>query len=177
ARRALGAGAIEVREEFLHLIADVDVDRLKGAAVDARRLGTPAAYRAALSLYGGELLPENPYDDWAEDRRDELAELAAELENGAAFGSPDLARLPPLPVDASSFVGRDRELAELKALLGGTRLLTLAGTGGVGKTRLALELARAARLSYPGGAALVELAALDDARLVPDVVAAAPDVH
>ena len=71
------------------------------------------------------------------------------------------ARLPPLPADASSFVGRERELAELKALLRGTRLLTLAGTGGVGKTRLALELARAAEASYPGGAALVELAALD----------------
>src|SRR5256885_6050057 len=42
ARRALGAGAIEVREEFLHLIADVDVDRLKGAAVDARRAWTPS---------------------------------------------------------------------------------------------------------------------------------------
>src|SRR6202035_1891551 len=45
---------------------------------------TPAAYRAALSLYGGELLPENRYDDWAEARRDELTELAEELADGAA---------------------------------------------------------------------------------------------
>ena len=79
ARRALDAGAIEVRDEVLHLTADVDVDRLELAAADARRAGTPAAYRAALSLYGGELLPENRYDDWAAGRRDELAELAAEL--------------------------------------------------------------------------------------------------
>ena len=177
ARRALGATAIEVREESLHLVADVDVDRLEFAAADARRLGTPAAYRAALSLYGGELLPENRYDDWVEGRRGELAELADELEDGAALGSADAARPPPLPVDASSFVGRDRELAELKALLPTTRLLTLAGAGGVGKTRLALELARAAETSYPGGAALIELAALTDATLVPDAVAAALDVR
>jgi predicted ATPase len=176
ARRALGAGAIEVREEFLHLVADVDVDRLEVAAAAARRLRTPAAYRAALSLCGGELLPENRYDDWAEDRRAELTELAAELADRAALGSADAARLPPLSVDVSSFVGRDRELAKLKAVLRGTRLLTLAGTGGVGKTRLALELARGTEESYTGGAALIELAALPDARLVPEVIAAALDV-
>ena len=96
ARRALDAGAIEVREEVLQLIADVDVDRLELAAADARRARTPAAYRAALSLYGGELLPENRYDDWAEERRDELAELAAELaEELAALGSAE--RRPAAP--------------------------------------------------------------------------------
>jgi predicted ATPase len=177
ARRALGAGAIEVREELLHLIADVDVDRLEVAAADARHLRTPAAYRAALRLYGGELLPENRYDDWAEERRAELTDLAAELADGAAPGSADPARLAPLPADASSFVGRERELAELKALLGRSRLVTLAGPGGVGKTRLALELARSIEASYPGGAALVELAALGDPRLIPDVIAAALDVR
>ena len=177
ARRALGSGAIEVREEFLHLIADVDVDRLEHAVAVARRLGTPAAFRAALSLYGGELLPENRYDDWAENRRDELAELATELADRAALVSAEAARLPPLPVDASSFVGRDHELVELKALLRGTRLLTLAGAGGVGKTRLAMELARAAETLYPGGAALVELGSLADAGLVPDVIAAGLDVR
>ena len=177
ARRALDGSAIVVREELLHLTADVDVDRLELAAADARRARTPAAYRAALSLYGGELLPENRYDDWAEGRRDELAELAAELADGADLGSADAARPPPLPVDASSFVGRERELAELSVLLRGARLLTLAGTGGVGKTRLALELARSAERSYPGGAALVELAALEDARLVLDQVAAALEVR
>ena len=177
ARRALGAGAIEVREEFLHLVADVDVDRLQTAAADARRVGTPSAYRAALSLYSGELLPENRYDDWAEDRREALAELAAELADGAALGSGEAAQLPPLPVDASSFIGRDRELAELRALLGRTRMLTLAGAGGVGKTRLALELARADESSHPGGAALVALAAVADAAFVADAVAAVLDVR
>src|SRR4051812_40394251 len=63
ARRALDADAIGVRDEVLSLAADVDVDRLELAAAEARRNGTPAAYRAALASYGGELLPENRYDD------------------------------------------------------------------------------------------------------------------
>src|SRR5213080_5229156 len=83
ARRALTPDAIDVRDGMLQLGADIDVDRLELAAADARRAGTAAAYRAALSLYGGELLPENRYDDWADTRRDELAELAAELADGA----------------------------------------------------------------------------------------------
>src|SRR3954471_7233166 len=175
ARRALGWDAIDLRDEVLSLVAEVDVDLLDAAAAEARRLKTPAAYRAALSLYRGELLPENRYDDWAETRREELATLAAELADeweelgsAAAFG---------LPADASSFVGRGRELTELESLLRRTRLLTLAGTGGVGKTRLALELARSVEASYESGAALVELAAISDARLVPDAVAAALDVR
>jgi predicted ATPase len=178
ARRALDADAIQVRDEMLQLRADVDVDRLELAAAEALRSGTPAAYRAALSLYRGELLPENRYDDWAAGRRDELAELATKLADELdTLGPADADRPPALPEETSSFIGRDRELAELKALLRSTRLLTLTGTGGAGKTRLALELARAVEPSYPGGAALVELAALANPRRIPDAVAAALDVR
>ena len=103
ARRALDADAIEVRDEVLFLTADVDVDRLELAAADARRVRTPAAYRAALALYGGELLPENRYDDWAAARRDELAELAAELaEELAALGPGDGAARGSRPTRARS---------------------------------------------------------------------------
>jgi predicted ATPase len=175
ARRALGADVIEVRDEVLSLAADVDVDLLEAAAADARRTKTTAAYRAALSLYGGELLPENRYDDWAEGRREELAALAARLEEESeALGS---SASFALPADASSFVGRARELAELESLLGRTRVLTLSGTGGVGKTRLALELARSVESTYSAGAALVELAPVADPRLVPDAIATALDVR
>src|SRR5262245_57258359 len=72
--------------------------------------------------------------------------------------------LPPaktnLPVQFTSFVGRERELAELKPLLLTTRLLTLTGPGGTGKTRLALQVAADADLpdSFAGGVWLVELA-------------------
>src|SRR6266404_4721840 len=175
ARRALGPDAIDVRDEVLSLVADVDVDLLERLAADARRMRTAAAYGIALSLYRGELLPENRYDDWVETRRDELAALAAELtEEAAALG--DSAR-SALPAETSSFVGRKRELGELEALLRRTRMLTLAGTGGVGKTRLALELARNAQSSYESGAALVELASVGDARLVTEAVASALDVR
>jgi hypothetical protein len=178
ARRALGADVIEVRDDLTALAdgVEVDVDRFEQAADDALRARTPATCRAALALYGGELLPENRYDDWAIGRRDELAEIHDALaEELSALGSAD--RISGLPADASSFVGREHELAELRSLLTGTRLLTLAGTGGAGKTRLALELARGAEASYAGGAALVELAAVPDPRLVADGVAAALDVR
>ena len=178
ARRALDAGSIEARDEVLVLVADVDVDRFAVAAADARHTRTPRAYRAALALYRGELLPENRYDDWASERRDELAELAGELAEELAALAPDGAsRLRPLPAEVSSFIGRERELAELKVLLRSTRLLTLTGTGGAGKTRLALELGRGAVGAYPDGAAFVELADLADAALVSGAVAAALDVH
>src|SRR5436309_1116721 len=73
------ASAIEVRDGMLRLEAEVDVDLLERAAADARQAGTASAYRTALALYAGELLPENRYDDWADERRDELADLAAAL--------------------------------------------------------------------------------------------------
>jgi hypothetical protein len=176
ARRALGTDVIEVRDELIALAADVevDVDRFEQAAQDALRMRTPAACRAAGALNGGELLPENRYDDWAIGRRDELAELYHALAD-APPGLGAAERLSSLPASASSFVGRDHELTELRALLAGTRLLTLAGTGGAGTTRLALELARGAEASYADGAALVELAAVADPRLVPDAVAAVLD--
>src|SRR6266542_6782973 len=80
-----------------------------------------------------------------------------------------------VPVQLTSFVGREEELARARDLLGGTRMLTLTGAGGAGKTRLALEVATQLALegTYPGGVWLVEFAALVDARLVLQTVAAA----
>jgi predicted ATPase len=72
-----------------------------------------------------------------------------------------------LPSPLSKFVGRERELADVCQLLGSTRLLTLVGTGGVGKTRLAIELARTVARDYPDGVVLVDLAALSDEKLLP----------
>lgn len=81
---------------------------------------------------------------------------------------------PPSNLSAplSSFIGRQRELAEAARLLAAQRLLTLTGPGGCGKTRLALELARRESGAYPDGAWLVELAALSDPALVPQAAAA-----
>jgi predicted ATPase/DNA-binding CsgD family transcriptional regulator len=78
-----------------------------------------------------------------------------------------------LPVQLTSFVGREREKAEIRRLLATTRLVTLTGSGGAGKTRLAMEAAREIVDQSPDGVWLVELASLSDPALVPKVVAAA----
>ena len=71
----------------------------------------------------------------------------------------------------TSFVGRERELAAARELLGKSRLVTLCGAGGIGKTRLSIELAGAVLGDFPDGVWFVELAPVADARLVPQVVA------
>jgi hypothetical protein len=72
-----------------------------------------------------------------------------------------------LPLELSSFVGREREMSEIEALLAGNRLLTLTGPGGSGKTRLALAVASEVLEGFDDGVWLVELAPLSDPELVP----------
>ena len=252
----------------------VDVDAFEEAANIARGSKVPAAYRAALELYSGELLPEDRYEEWAESRREDLRQrflsllvelaglykergseedlalavqalqrvLAEESTNeeahmglmrlyassgrsgealrqygrlsetlssaldgepGASARSlreeiaagrfqvdPTQAAGPPteqtpgrraeahnLPDQRTAFVGRDREMVELKRALAMTQLLTLTGTGGLGKTRLALEVASDLVGAYPDGVWLVELAPLSDGKLVPQAVADALGVE
>ncbi|MBS0326952.1 MAG: tetratricopeptide repeat protein [Proteobacteria bacterium] len=76
-----------------------------------------------------------------------------------------------LPQQLTSFVGRDAELARAHDLLSRTRLLTLLGVGGLGKSRLALQVAAETLDRHPDGVWLVELAAISDERLVPLAVA------
>jgi predicted ATPase len=76
-----------------------------------------------------------------------------------------------LPAARTSFVGRRHEMVEVKRALAMTRLLTLTGAGGSGKTRLALEVARDLLGAYPDGVWLVELAGLSEGTLVPPAVA------
>ena len=72
----------------------------------------------------------------------------------------------------SSFVGRDDDTRLIVELLDHSRLVTLTGPGGVGKTRLALEVARRATERYELGACVVELAPVDEPAAVPDFVVA-----
>jgi len=80
---------------------------------------------------------------------------------------------PPLPAPLTRFIGRQDELDRLRSLLSSTRLLTLTGPGGVGKTRLALRLAESVARAYPGGVVFVSLAELQDPALVLPTVARA----
>ncbi len=264
---------LALRGDLLALCPDgllwVDVEAFEHAAATARRSGEPAAYRAALDLYVGDLLPEDIYEPWAEEKRgqlrwsyhsllSELAGLHEEREEygpaiealrRAAAGEPtrektheglmrlyalagqqheailqyerlrkvlreqldeepgveirDLyeeiraGRFPSshsfsagrrsreplypspnnLPAPLTSFVGREKESLEVKRLLSMTRLLTLSGAGGSGKTRLALEVARDLSGVYPEGVWLVELAPLSDPALTPQAVARALGVR
>ncbi len=76
-----------------------------------------------------------------------------------------------LPESTTSFVGRERELVEIKRLLPTTRLLTLVGTGGIGKTRLAQQLAAEVMDAYRDGVWFVDLAPIIDPMRVPSAVA------
>jgi predicted ATPase/DNA-binding CsgD family transcriptional regulator len=277
ARKTLDAGLpaasgyLSLRAGRLALCPDgpvwVDVEAFEGAAGAARRAREPAAYRAALNLYAGDLLPGDLYEEWAEGRRTELREtylallaevaglyedrgehasavevlqgLAAEeptreeahvglmrlyaangqrgralnqyerlrevlrrelgVEPSAAserlyeeiqagrvaqpapgLASPEEpadARRHNLPAQRTSFVGRERELAEVKRLMTMTDLLTLTGAGGSGKTRIALRVAAELVGAYPDGVWFVELAPLSDGGLVPQAVAGALGVR
>jgi len=76
------------------------------------------------------------------------------------------ARFDILPPELSTFVGRDDEVGQISGLLASSRLLTMTGPGGTGKTRLALRVARHCEESYPQGVAFVQLAPIADASLV-----------
>jgi predicted ATPase/class 3 adenylate cyclase len=82
-----------------------------------------------------------------------------------------------LPAHVSSFVGRNREMAEIRAALPRTRLLTITGPGGTGKTRLSLQVAADVQAQYDHGAWLVELAPLTDPDLIISAVAAVFDLQ
>jgi len=86
-------------------------------------------------------------------------------------------RLGNLPAEATSFVGRRHQLAEIRQKLASTRLLSLVGPGGVGKTRLAIRAATDLQRSFRDGAWLVELAEVREPGLVTDTVMAALDLR
>jgi len=82
-----------------------------------------------------------------------------------------------LPLQVTTFVGREHEVAEIQRLLGRARLVSLVGPPGVGKTRLALQVANGLLGQYRHGIWLIELAPLSDPGLVPQAVASVVTVH
>jgi len=99
-----------------------------------------------------------------EDRFASMAEFGAALrdEPEVALAAPATNGAVHLPSEPRSFIGRENELWECVGLLARSRVLTLTGPGGCGKTRLALELAGRTAVDHPGGTWFVDLAGTDD---------------
>ncbi len=118
------------------------------------------------------------HDELGVEPSQETVGLREQIERELTGAPAREALLTNVPVPLTSFIGRQSELAEIKQLLATTRLLTLTGAGGCGKTRLAIQVATdlagrdvpAERL-YKNGVWWVELASLSDAALVPTSVA------
>jgi predicted ATPase/class 3 adenylate cyclase/DNA-binding CsgD family transcriptional regulator len=87
--------------------------------------------------------------------------------------TPEISVSQHLPVQLTSFVGRDAEMVEVRDMLAENRLVTLTGAGGVGKTRLAIQVAAAVAGNYGDGAWYVDLAPITDPDLVPITAARA----
>jgi predicted ATPase len=91
---------------------------------------------------------------------------------GAVFDARAIPR-QNLPRQITSFVGREREIAEIRGLLETVHLLTLTGPGGTGKTRLSLQVASEVVEEYADGVYLVELASISNPELVANVISQA----
>jgi predicted ATPase/class 3 adenylate cyclase len=186
-----GVGPLRARMALHTAIADLHNSDYVGAGLN--RLGRLLAvgHGGQILLSGGihplvrDALPAGAgLRDLGEHRLRDLAQP----ERIYQLLHPDLpADFPPLrsldtyhhnlPLQVTSFVGRAREMGAVADLLGTTRLLTLTGTGGAGKTRLALQVAVEQIERHPDGVWLVELAALDDPDRVPQAVALALGVR
>ena len=168
ATEALAAGSIRVRMGVHtgtpHLTGEgyVGADVHRAARIAAAGHGGQVLVSAATrALVDGELT------NLGEHRLKDLSAPERIFQLGHAEFSPlkSLYRTN-LPVPATPFLGREGELGEVLTLLDGTRILTLTGPGGTGKTRLALHAAGAAADAYPDGVFWVPLAPLREPELV-----------
>lgn len=141
-----------------------ELARVSTAAISALERGARRApYKATLDL----LIAALALDD---DARLEIEE-AAELARSRHSDSPDEVLQNNLPPQLTSFVGRENEVAEIAELLQSYRLVTVLGTGGVGKTRCAVQVARNLVGASRDGVWLAELAPISDPVLVAGVIA------
>ncbi|GAA4470869.1 hypothetical protein GCM10023094_00510 [Rhodococcus olei] len=159
------------------------------AAVIERAMARAPQDRPAAAAFGEQLQELQGRSGFPVDEMALRAESAEEHAGGPAAPVPLTTGRPPspsgasadgkgnLPVELSTFVGRRSELTEAKRLLAVSRLVTLTGIGGVGKTRLALRVAANAGRVFADGVWLVELGELHDGALLADVIAAALGVR
>ena len=192
ARAGLHVGPVILRENSADDVArgakPLEVDglakptaaRVMSLAVGGQTLLTPEA-RAAVGDIG---LPTVSHGHWVMKGVSAPIELFEAGEDPACFAPPpdsekvyrvvrvDERWLPArqipnnLPQQATVFIGREREINELKAALGQSRLVTLLGMGGLGKTRLSLQVAAEVMAEYPEGAWFLDLSPIRDPALV-----------
>jgi predicted ATPase/class 3 adenylate cyclase/DNA-binding CsgD family transcriptional regulator len=206
ARDALSAAVAAQRAMSRHPWPEDAAVRVRMGLHTGEALGTESGYvgmdvhraaRICAAAHGGQILLSQTTRDLVAERLPEGASLRdlgthrlkdlsgphhlfQVVAAGLLTGFPPLRSLDVLPNNLpshlTSFIGREREMAEVKRLLATARLVTLTGAGGAGKTRLALHVAASVLDGYPGGVWFVELAALTDAVLVPKTVASVLDV-
>src|SRR4029077_7343457 len=150
-----------------------------GTAVELTRRGKEVAELVGLGLTNREIaqrlfLSERTVEWHVEQimnrlgftSRSQIAAWMAASQAGSPRRVPGGKRRGNLPASLTAFVGRQHELAAVEDLVAGNRLVTLTGPGGIGKTRLALELAARLGPRYPDGAWMCDLAPLADSALL-----------
>jgi len=157
----------------------VGLDVHRAARIAAAGAGGQVLLSSATeALVSGSLPPGVSLRDLGEHRLKDLARperLSQLVVEGLGDRFPPLRTLEAtpnnLPVLLTSFVGREQVLADARRLLDTTRLLTLTGPGGTGKTRLSLQLAAESIERFPDGVYFVALEPISDATLVPSTIA------
>jgi predicted ATPase/class 3 adenylate cyclase len=158
-------GATVLRTDRLLAAAHVGQVLVSAAVVDL--LGTAVPRPLGLRSLG-------PHRLYEQGRAEEIHQLVMP---GLRTDFPPLktfeGRRDNLPIQLTSFVGRQRELSELKHILQGSRLVTLTGVGGAGKSRLAVAAASELRGAFPDGVCVVQLAPLGESDQIATAIAAA----
>ncbi len=157
----------------------VGIDVHRAARIAAIAHGGQVLASAATRMLAGQDLPSGvALRDLGEHRLKDLTRPEHVFQlmiDGCANDFPALRTLDRtpnnLPTQATTFIGRETEIRDGLRLLDGTRLLTLTGPGGTGKTRLSLQIAAEAGPQFPDGTFWVPLAPLSDPDLVPSTIA------
>src|SRR5438067_113435 len=163
----------------------VGIDVHRAARIAAVAHGGQVLLSAATRMLAGSDLPSGvALRDLGEHQLKDLAQPERIFQlviDGCPSEFPalrSLDRIPNnLPTQLTTFIGREKEIRQGLALLDGSRLLTLTGPGGTGKTRLSLQLAAEAAAGFPDGAFWVQLAPISDPELVPSTIAHALGVQ
>jgi predicted ATPase/DNA-binding XRE family transcriptional regulator len=156
------------RRRSLDLTQQALADQAGCARITLRRIESDAlkpSAELALILLEKVGIPEHERTQWISFARG-LSDISTELPKPAS-SEP----LTNLPSDLTSFIGREKEQAEIIQLIRRHRLVTLTGSGGVGKTRLSLKVSAQLFADFPDGIWFVELAAASDPALLPQIVA------